>query len=182
MTPNDDGDGDIGSNNLQNYPVVSSAVSGSTSLNSTANTEFRIEFFANTACDPSGNGEGQTFLGFENVTTDGTGNVSFSTTVAVGQFITATTTDPAGNTSEFSECIEVTAGSTPTPTPTPTVTPTPPDPVGGIALEADAALRPLESPGSSGGSFGVLAWAIAAVAGAVALGGAALYTRKRLTG
>ena len=54
-------------------------------------------------------------------------------------------------------------------------------PVGGIALDADAGLRPLDSPESSSG-FGLLAWAIAAVAGAVALGGAALYTRKRLTG
>ncbi|MCH8010165.1 MAG: hypothetical protein IIC91_15035, partial [Chloroflexi bacterium] len=47
----------------------------------------------------------------------------------------------------------------------------PPPPVGGIALDGDVALRPLASPESSS-SFGVLAWAITASAGAVALGGA----------
>ena len=48
---------------------------------------------------------GQTYLGDVAVTTDVLGNASFSTTVAasvpVGQVITATATDPAGNTSEF---------------------------------------------------------------------------------
>ena len=45
------------------------------------------------------------------VTTDGSGNasftVTFSATVAVGQFITATATDPNNNTSEFSQCTTV---------------------------------------------------------------------------
>ncbi len=43
------------------------------------------------------------------MTTDATGNVSFTTTVPAsstpGQFISATATDPAGNTSEF--CLDV---------------------------------------------------------------------------
>ena len=127
VTANDLGDSDDGDNRLQNFPVLTSAIQGSTniegSLNSKANTEFRIEFFANTACDPSGNGEGEIFLGFDTVTTGGTGDVSFSvslpTTVAVGQFITATATDPAGNTSEFSECVEVEEEVTPTKQPDP---------------------------------------------------------------
>ena len=53
FTANDLGDGDVGSNNLQNFPVISRAernvggtVSVSGTLNSIANTGFRIEFFA----------------------------------------------------------------------------------------------------------------------------------------
>src|SRR5207248_2227652 len=86
VTKNDPGDGDTGSaapNNLQNYPELTSVSSsgGSTTitgtLKSTPNTTFRLEFFANNLPDPSGFGEGRTFLGFTNVTTDGSGNVSF---------------------------------------------------------------------------------------------------------
>ena len=56
-------------NNGQNFPVllevlctaVDSTIFGS--LNSLAQTDFLIQFFANDAADPSGHGEGQTFLG-----------------------------------------------------------------------------------------------------------------------
>jgi hypothetical protein len=75
-------------------------------LNSTLNATFRLEFFASGAADPSGFGEGQFFLGFTNVTTDGSGNGGFTVTLPVGaipgQIVSATATDPAGNTSEFS--------------------------------------------------------------------------------
>src|SRR5438105_11848174 len=77
-------------------------------LNSTANTTFRLEFFANDTIDPTGYGEGQTFAGFTNVTTNGSGNVSFSHNVrkvAGKPYMTATATDPNGNTSEFSGAI-----------------------------------------------------------------------------
>ena len=116
VTPNDAGDADTGPNNLQNFPVLASATStgGSTNvtgtLNSTASTLFRVEFFSNAACDTSGNGEGRTFLGFQNVTTDGFGNASINQNVAaaaVGEVVTATATDPFGNTSEFSQCAAV---------------------------------------------------------------------------
>ena len=76
-------------------------------MNSTANTAFRLEFFSNAACDPTGNGDGDTFLGSLPVTTDGAGNVSFTASlpaVSAGQAITSTATDPANNTSEFSTC------------------------------------------------------------------------------
>ncbi|MFK8018175.1 MAG: beta strand repeat-containing protein [Pseudomonadales bacterium] len=118
VTLNDTLDGDSGSNNLQNFPVLYSAntdgagsfnVSGT--LNSNASLSYRIEFFSNPATDASGHGEGQTFLGSVNVSTDASGNANFdatiSTTVAIGSSISATaisTSFPTlGDTSEFAE-------------------------------------------------------------------------------
>ena len=110
VTANDMGDGDTGPNNLQNFPVLNSAAVGvgttiSWTLNSTPNTTFRVEFFANATND----GEGQTFLGAASVTTNASGNPAvtpISTTlpavVPANYYLTATATDPAGNTSEFS--------------------------------------------------------------------------------
>jgi uncharacterized repeat protein (TIGR01451 family) len=124
VTENDAGDGDgfEGNGNfLQNYPVLTSAISGNSTtiqgtLNSMSDTTYRIEFFSNVACDPSGFGEGQTFIGFTDVTiianNMATFNVTLPTTVPAGQFITATATDPNGNTSEFSRCIQVTGVAT----------------------------------------------------------------------
>jgi uncharacterized repeat protein (TIGR01451 family) len=114
-TPNDAGDGDLGANNLQNFPLVSvasPASGGGTelrgSLRSTPDTLFRLEFFANNSCDPSGFGEGGRFLGSKDVITNPTGSTSFATHFVIenliGQYVTATATDPGGNTSEFSEC------------------------------------------------------------------------------
>ena len=61
--------------------------------------------------DPSGFGQGSTFLGFANVTTDAGGNANFTVTVPIpvlpGQFISATATDPGNNTSEFSAAVTV---------------------------------------------------------------------------
>jgi len=112
--PNDPGDGDTGPNNRQNFPVLTSASANSSAitingtLNSAANTAYRIEFFANDDCDPSGYGEGQIFIGATNVTTNGSGNANFDTqfafTAASDQQLTTTATDPDGNTSEFSQC------------------------------------------------------------------------------
>lgn len=117
VTPNDLGDADTGAqtaNENQNYPVISSVTPNgnntdiSGSLNSLANTQFRLEFFSSPAADPTGFGEGKTYLGSLNVITNGTGDVSnFTFTVPsgsiAGQFISATATDPNNNTSEFSQ-------------------------------------------------------------------------------
>jgi len=120
VTPADPCDGDSGANNLQNFPVLSSAAPNGTSttiqgaLNSLPNTTFTVEFFSNTACDPSGFGQGQSFIGLATVTTGAdcvvTFNITLPVSVAIGRFITATATDSAGNTSEFSVCLQVTCG------------------------------------------------------------------------
>ncbi|HEY2343569.1 MAG TPA: hypothetical protein VGH90_11085, partial [Chthoniobacteraceae bacterium] len=117
VTSNDVGDADTGPNNLQNYPVLASAVLGigtnvQGTLNSIANSTFRIELFASATADPSGHGPGQNFLGAFNVTTNGSGSASFNMTFApsvlAGQVISATATDATGNTSEFSANVTVT--------------------------------------------------------------------------
>lgn len=119
VTANDDGDADAGVNNSQNFPVLTSAVTEAAStiiqgtLDSTPNTEFRLEFFSNSACDGSGNGEGQTFIGSKTVTTGSNGQASFTFTPAASlaglQSVTATATDSDNNTSEFSPCLAVEA-------------------------------------------------------------------------
>jgi Bacterial Ig domain/Periplasmic copper-binding protein (NosD) len=115
VTQNHNGGLITGPNGYQNYPVLSSATSSSTqttingSLNGAASTTYLIQFFSNTTADPSGYGQGQNYLGSTSVTTDSTGNVNFSATLnvdlAAGQFISATATDPNGNTSEFAQDI-----------------------------------------------------------------------------
>ncbi len=105
-TPNDPGDTDEGANGFQNKPVIASAVTSSRTttlkgrLESTQNTDFIVQFFAN----PTGN-EGKKFIGQKRVTTNLEGKVSFTFSpareVGVGKPVTATVTGPEG-TSEFS--------------------------------------------------------------------------------
>jgi CSLREA domain-containing protein len=133
VTANDSGDSDTGPNGLQNFAVLGSAtVAGSNlrvagSLNSAANTTYRIELFASSTADGSGHGEGQRYLGFVDVTTDGSGNATFSTTVvgaavSAGEIVSSTTTRLDGSlnaveTSEFSANVIAKApGVTVTPT------------------------------------------------------------------
>jgi len=114
VTPNDNCDADTGPNNLQNFPVITSVRADSVTttiqgtLNSTAGTQFRIDLFSNATCDPSGSGEGQTFLGSTNTATDGSCNGTFTLSIPNGSvngtIITAIATDPNNNTSEFSRC------------------------------------------------------------------------------
>src|SRR5262249_47288194 len=108
LTPNDSrGHGAPNDpNNFQNFPVLSTVtVSGGITpptgrLKGAPGSPFRVEFFAS-APDPLGQpAEGQQFLGFMNVTTDASGNASFSTSfnvaVANGRIVTATATDAIG--------------------------------------------------------------------------------------
>lgn len=112
---NDQCDSDTGSNWNQNHPVLSYISSNETltringRLNSNPNTEFVVEFFANDVCDPSGNGEGKTFIGRATVRTTSNCTTDFDVSLPVsrnaGTIISATATNLSNNsTSEFSAC------------------------------------------------------------------------------
>jgi hypothetical protein len=114
--PNDPLDADHGPNEGQNYPVVTLATATPTTvslqghLDSLPMTGFRIEYFVSVMCDPSGLGEGDNFIGFQNVTTDANGGATLGTTIPtalVEGYVTATATSSDGNTSEFSPCIAI---------------------------------------------------------------------------
>ncbi|MBS1795600.1 MAG: carboxypeptidase regulatory-like domain-containing protein [Acidobacteria bacterium] len=118
--PNDAGDGDLLSNLRQNYPVVTAALAENSTtrvsgtLNSLPSSGYRIEFFSNAACDRNGSGGGETYLGDAVVNIGPSGTAAFDAVLpatALGQSITATATDAAGNTSEFSRCTTVTPAS-----------------------------------------------------------------------
>ncbi len=114
-----------GTNHYLNFPVINSITStgGQVTINydldindaESGATGYRVEFFANDAADASGYGEGQTFLGTENVAGDVT-NQSVTFTLPSGvegnKFISATTTmrdnsnDGFGHTSEFGALVE----------------------------------------------------------------------------
>lgn len=113
-TQNDAGDGDEGSNNLQNFPVLTSVTSDGVnttvkgSLKSKPSTTYTIDFYLNTACDASGYGEGARFFSSKKLVTDANGNAVINLVIPkplpAGKTIAATATDPAGSTSEFSPC------------------------------------------------------------------------------
>ena len=114
VTPNTPGGPHPGPNNLQNFPVLSSATNSlgmlrlEGDLYSTPSTTFLLDFYGNRLCDPSGNGEGERHVATGSLTTDGAGNrhfvYFFPTNVTPFTNITATATDPGNNTSEFSPC------------------------------------------------------------------------------
>jgi parallel beta-helix repeat protein len=116
VTANDACDADTGANMQQNFPLLAQAVSGNGTgirgtINSKAANTFLLQFFANPICDSSGNGEGQVYLGQKSVVTSNDCIASFVAafpgSVPVGYAITATATDSANNTSEFSACVPV---------------------------------------------------------------------------
>ena len=107
----------FGANYDQNYPVLGfpiqyasqTVISGT--LNSGTNGIYYIELYDNDNPDPSGYGQGQRFLASLYVTNDINGNSSFAwtnpTAMPLSDWITATATDPNGNTSEFSMARQV---------------------------------------------------------------------------
>jgi IPT/TIG domain-containing protein/S-layer family protein len=121
VTANDPGDTDVGANLQQNFPIITSVEAALTAspqgaatriqgfLRTSAATEFDLDFFSNAACAdrPQEFLEGRTYLGSTTVTTDGTGLAVFDVTLPVdvpaADPVSATATDPLGNTSEFSQ-------------------------------------------------------------------------------
>lgn len=123
VTANHSGGALPGPNDLQNYPVIMSASSGTASttisgtLNSTASRVFRIDIYRDPAPDPSGHGQAQVYFGSANLNTDAGGNGSFTfagTGGEAGQYFTATATDvTSGDTSEFSADVVATTAAGP---------------------------------------------------------------------
>ena len=105
-----------GSNHGQTAPVLTTAVLGlettvSGSLQSSAGTNFTLEFFASPSIADHG---GRNFVGSATVATDGGGAASFNVAlpaiVAAGNRVTATVTAVAtGDTSEYAAAVTVTS-------------------------------------------------------------------------
>ncbi len=127
VTPNTPGGPHAGvhasPNELQNTPVLGAVATygGQTyiqgSLNSTSGGIFTLQFYSNPTADPSGYGQGRTYLGQTTVTADASGNVDIFArlplVVAAGQVVTATATDGSGDPSEFAANVAVAASSRP---------------------------------------------------------------------
>ncbi|MEJ7862789.1 MAG: right-handed parallel beta-helix repeat-containing protein, partial [Pyrinomonadaceae bacterium] len=119
-TANDAMDPDTGANNQQNSPVLNSAntagfIGGE--LNSTSNTTFAIDFYRNAAPDTAATSEARTFIGSTTVMTDGSGNAPITfgsgmTTLANGQFVTATATSTGGAAQAIGDTSEISNAQT----------------------------------------------------------------------
>lgn len=134
-----------GPNNLLNYPVITGFEPGSAIVQGNyegpASQTFTLDFYTNETIDPSGHGEGQTWIGSGEVTTDTSGTAEFTFTFNVdvpeGQFVSATATDADGNTSEFSSNVVM-------PTyPSPANTPNSPSEDGSLAKTGANMLTPI---------------------------------------
>ena len=110
VTPNNPAGSPTGANLLQPYPVLTSATPTPTgslisgTLDAMPSTSYTVELFSNPAADPSGYGQGKTYLGSTVVTTDAAGHAAFSFATPAnlgGLSLSATATDPKGNTSKF---------------------------------------------------------------------------------
>src|SRR5262249_19742858 len=102
-----------GPNLHQNFPIITTVVSNSGAttvtgtLSSASNATFTLDFFTLSEMNASGFGEGRYLVGSAPLTIGASGTAAFSfsfpTPPAGARFVTATATDPAGNTSEFSK-------------------------------------------------------------------------------
>jgi uncharacterized repeat protein (TIGR01451 family) len=112
-----------GPNHLQNYPVLYSVTTDAFSgdvfvegfLSGVPGTTYQIQFYANSTLNPLQLSEGHEYLGAETVTAGADGQADIAAPLGVpadgAQYITATATDPNGNTSEFSPCRDILRGS-----------------------------------------------------------------------
>jgi hypothetical protein len=112
VTLNELFDADSGANQQLNFPLLTSArhTPASTTIRGTLQIDVSpslalIEVFAASA-DPSGHGEGRLYLGAATPMPDGSWSLS-TPLLLPGDQVTATATDPSGNTSEFSPAVVV---------------------------------------------------------------------------
>ncbi|MDR6972729.1 right-handed parallel beta-helix repeat-containing protein [Leifsonia shinshuensis] len=104
-----------GPNSLIDYPVLDRVQRGSTHVTGVytgaANATYTLDFYLSPTRDTSGHGEGAEPLGSSQLTTDATGaaafDVTFPATIGPQAVVTATATDAAGSTSEFSAALSV---------------------------------------------------------------------------
>jgi hypothetical protein len=118
VTPNHDASEQMGPNHWQNYPVLTAAQAGTVthvtgSLDGLPNASYILDFYASAAADPTGYGQGQSYLGWAVVLTDAHGHgpfdLSIAATTRAGDVLTATANNfPTGDTSEFSQAIPLT--------------------------------------------------------------------------
>ena len=128
-TPNDPGDADIGANFVQNYPVLYQAYSSvqTVVLNGLLNSRpgaYEVQFFASPSCDSGPlvllNAVPYRVTITPDAAASYAGTAYFSAALPVvgdastyvGQFVRATATDAAHNTSELSSCMRVPAPPT----------------------------------------------------------------------
>ena len=141
VTPNDAGDVDVGPNDLLNFPEITSAVelAGTVTVDFDLEVpagDYRIEFFVSPAADPSGYGEGATFVAFYDVVGHPGGSVAYSTAFSgsAGDILTATTTEDLG--ASYGSTSELSAAYTVTPSNSPPVL----DPVGDQTIDEETLL------------------------------------------
>ena len=98
-----------GPDDLQNFPILFADADGQTEGwlgDSEPDTTYRIDVYASAGYGPGGAGEAQDYLGSLQATTDATGATDLRDPLLgagrVCRILTATATDPQGNTSEVS--------------------------------------------------------------------------------
>lgn len=115
VTPNHPGGSTSGPNHFQNYPVVTSAKPAATGGFTVGYTldaapgSYMINFYNVSSPDPSGHGQAAYIAGQQTITVSAGPPQTYFMTLGSGGTITATATDSAGNTSEFSKDAPTTA-------------------------------------------------------------------------
>jgi uncharacterized membrane protein len=117
-TANDDNDVDNGPNTLINFPQITSVVNNGNSITVTGTVDVanpmtaRVEVFTNAlpvpGTDPTGFGEGQTFVASPTPNAQGMFTATFTSNPNI--VVSATTIDSMGNTSEFSAVFQLGGG------------------------------------------------------------------------